>query len=407
MFGLFKKNKVIEAFPFELKSFTLPQVTASWKLYGQGQHGWNSEKAISEGYQSSAVVYACVEKRAKLIASVPWKVMIGDNEAPDSHPLKKLIDRPNPDQSLYEFMYSMSQSLDLTGNSFIAETKAGTRMQPVELWQFETKRMKIHRGDKRLIDKYTYSGESNDKQIPAEDMVQIRMPNPESPVWGMPVLRGGSIATDVDREAGAFQKVSLQNRGLSDFMVKVPEGATQEQVDAIRDKLKERQQGAANARNPIVTTGDVKQLSQTAAEMDFVNSRKSVWTEIAAAFGVPLAAIGFTENVNLANAEEMNKQLWEATIIPQLDLIMEQLNSQLAVEFGVGVKLCYDTSNVPALQEAYDKKLENAKKLWDMGVPFDVINEKLELGFDSFDGSNIGYIQSSLLPNGIDLDGEI
>jgi len=141
--------------------------------------------------------------------------------------------------------------------------------------------------------------------------------------------------------------------------------------------------------------------------MDFVNSRKSVWTEIAAAFGVPLSAIGFTENVNLANADAMNKQLWEATIIPQLDLIMQQLNSQLAVEFGVNVEICYDLSNITALQEAYDKKLENAKRLFDMGVPFDVINERLELGFESFTGSDTGYLQSSLLPNGIDLGSEI
>ena len=411
MFGLFKKklklDTKVEPYPFELKSFTLPQLTANWRLYGQGQTNWDAKKAVTEGYQSSAVVYACVEKRAKLIASVPWYVKIGDNEAPDNHPLVRLLKRPNPDQSLYEFMYSMSQNLDLTGNNFITETRAGSANLPAELWQIETDRIKIKRGAKSLIDSYDYNGETGKRDIIAADMIHIRMPNPQSPVWGMPILMGASIATDVDREAAAFQKVSFQNRGLSDLSVKLPDGATQEQADYIRDKLKERQSGPANARSPIVSSGEVKQLNQTAAEMDFVNSRKSVWTEIAAAFGVPLSAIGFTENVNLANADAMNKQLWEATIIPQLDLIMQQLNSQLAIEFGVNVEICYDLSNITALQEAYDKKLENAKRLFDMGVPFDVINERLELGFESFTGSDTGYLQSSLLPNGIDLGSEI
>jgi len=411
MFGLFKKklklDKMAEPYPFELKSFTLPQLTANWRLYGQGQTNWDAKKAVTEGYQSSAVVYACVEKRAKLIASVPWYVKLGDDLAPDNHPLVRLLKRPNSDQSLYEFMYSLSQTLDLTGNSFITEFRAGSANKPVQLWQIETDRVKIHRGNINLVDNYSYNGESGKRDIPTADMIQIRMPNPQSPVWGMPVLMGASIATDVDREAAAFQKVSFQNRGLSDLMVELPEDATQEQADYTRDKLKERQNGPANARAPIVTTGKVSQLNQTAAEMDFVNSRKSVWTEIAAAFGVPLSAIGFTENVNLANADAMNKQLWEATIIPQLDLITEQLNSQLAVEFGDNVEICYDLSIITALQEAYDKKLENARKLFDMGVPFDVINERLELGFESFAGSDTGYLSSSLLPGGIDLDSEI
>jgi len=411
MFGLFKKkiklDTKVESYPFELKSFTLPQLTANWRLYGQGQNNWDAKKAVTEGYQSSAVVYACVEKRAKLIASVPWYVKIGDNEAPDDHPLSRLLKRPNSDQSLYEFMYSLSQTLDLTGNCFMTEVRAGSANKPVQLWQIETDRVKIHRGNINLVDNYSYNGESGKADIPTADMIQIRMPNPQSPVWGMPVLMGASIATDVDREAGAFQKVSFQNRGLSDISVKMPEGATQAQADATRDALKKRQQGPANARAPIVTNGEVSQLNQTAAEMDFVNSRKSVWTEIAAAFGVPLSAIGFTENVNLANADAMNKQLWEATIIPQLDLITQQLNSQLAVEFGDNVEICYDLSNITALQEAYDKKLENARKLFDMGVPFDVINERLELGFEAFAGSDVGYLSSSLLPGGIDLDSEI
>jgi len=411
MFGLFKKklklDTKVEPYPFELKSFTLPQLTANWRLYGQGQTNWDAKKAVTEGYQSSAVVYACVEKRAKLIASVPWYVKLGDELAPDNHPLARLLKRPNSDQSLYEFMYSLSQTLDLTGNSFITEFRAGSANKPVQLWQIETDRVKIHRGNINLVDNYSYNGESGKADIPTTDMIQIRMPNPQSPVWGMPVLMGASIATDVDREAAAFQKVSFQNRGLSDLMVELPEGATQEQADYTRDKLKENQQRTANARAPIVTTGKVSQLNQTAAEMDFVNSRKSVWTEIAAAFGVPLSAIGFTENVNLANADAMNKQLWEATIIPQLDLITQQLNSQLAVEFGDNVEICYDLSNITALQEAYDKKLENARKLFDMGVPFDVINERLELGFEAFAGSDTGYLSSSLLPGGIDLGSEI
>ena len=156
----------------------------------------------------------------------------------------------------------------------------------------------------------------------------------------------------------------------------------------------------------VHVSGKVNLLSQTAVEMDFVNSRKSTWTEIAAVFGVPLAALGFTEDVNLANAEAMNKQLWHDTIIPQLELIKRQLNVQLARDFGENIVLTYDLSNITALQENENEKLDKALKLWSMGVPLSVINQRFEMGLDTDDieGSDVGYITAGLLPVGWDSD---
>ena len=389
-----------------LKSLTLPQSNPNWSLYAAKQKDWSTQIAIREGYNASAIVYSAVEKRAKLIASVPWQVKIKRNgelqDAPENHPLAVLLQRPNPDQSLYELMYEASQSLDLSGNAFISEIKAGARNLPTQLWLLSSKYMRIAPGREKLIDYFEYDNTGIKRRIDTEDMVQLRMPNPDDPYWGMPVLKAAGMAADVDREAAIFQKVSLQNRGLSDIAVKLPDGATQQQADQVRDALAKRNGTPANARAPIVSSGEVSQLNQTAAEMDFVNSRKANWAEIAAVFGVPLASLGFTENVNLANAKEMNRSLWQDTIIPQLELIKRQLNQQLAIEFGADVVISYDLSNVAALQEDLDKKLVNAESLWRMGVPFNVINQKLELGLDDIEGGDIGYLPTGVLPVGFE-----
>lgn len=415
MFDWFRKQKPIP-YPYKdvsaqiklaLKSLSLPEATPNWKLYANRQRDWLPQTAIDEGYKASSVVYTAVEKRAKLISSAPLKVYVkrGDDwEESPQHPLQRLIDNPNPDQSQMELLYGISQSMDLTGCAFISEIKAGSRNQPQELWHLPTKYMRIKAGQTNLFDYFEYDNTGVKRRIEPSDMVYLRMPNPDNHLWGMPVLMAAGQATDIDREAGAFQKVSLQNRGLSDLSVELPEGATAEQANYVRDKLKERQTGPANARAPIVSTGKVTQLNQTAVEMDFVNSRKSVWSEIAAVFGVPLAAMGFTEDVNLANAEAMEKQLWQNTIIPQLELITRQLNHQLASEYGTDVKLRFDLSNVSALQQGMNEKLDNAVKLFGMGVPFNVINQKLELGFDDVQGGETGYLGAGLLPVGWDME---
>lgn len=391
-----------EQLGFLVKNYTGPQLVPAWRLGIQGQKGWDYSVAVAEGYDASAIVYACVEKRAKLIASVPWiakkKTRDGLQDAPDSD-LQRIVNSPNPDQSWYELIYNASQSLDLAGHAFISELKAGSRNLPQELWYLSPDKMKIKPGSTALIDYFEYDR----KRIERNNMIMLKMPNPSNPWFGMPVLKSAGRAVDVDREAGIWQKVSLQNRGGSDIAIEVPDGTTQEQVDAFRKQYAENQQGPQNARKPIITSAKITQLGQTAVELDFVASRNAVWTEICAVFGMSLANLGMLADVNLANAQAMDKALWQNTIIPQLELIKRQLNHQLASEYGQEWVLDYDLSGVAALQEADAEKIAKAQALFAMGVPFDVLSQRFNLGIDAITGGDIGYIPSGLIPTNLDL----
>ena len=401
------EQQAVNALAQAIKSLSAPAATPSWCLHSaQPRTDWDFLTAVVEGYNVSAVVYSCVEKRAKLLASVPWKAMRrnqeGDYEpAPDSD-LQRIIDNPNPDQSFYELMYNASQSLDLAGHAFISEIKAGRRNQPQELWYLNPEKMKIKPGRQRLVDSYEYNNGTK-HTIQADDMVMLKMPNPNNPIFGQPVLMAAGRATDIDRESGIWQKVSLENRGASDINIKVPENATSDQVESIKAQYKKQQAGAKNARKALVTNAEIQQLGQNAVELDFVNSRKVVWTEICAVFGLSLSNLGMTEDVNLANAEAMDKALWKNTIIPQLELISRQLNHQLVSEFGEEYRLDYDLSNVEALQEDRKDKLDAAERLYRMGVPFNEINQRLELGFDDIEGGDTGYIPSGMIPTSFDM----
>ncbi len=371
-----------------LKSMSLPELSPKWRLSAQNDSNWSTATAIAEGYNASSVVYTCVEKRAKLISSVPWRAMrrLADGElepAPDSE-LQRLIDAPNPDMSTMELMHTISQSLDLAGNGYLTKVRAGVRSQPKQLWPLPASYVRIKPGTQQLIDEYEYT-EAGRKIIPADDMVHLRLPNPGSRYFGQPVLMAAGRATDIDRESGDWQKASLQNRGVLDIHVEVPDGTPEEAVTAIRESLTARQSSPANARKPIVTSAKIQQLGQNAVEMDFVQSRKAVWGEICAVFGMSMADLGFTESVNLANAQAMNAALWKNTILPQLELIKRQLNAQLAEDFGGEYVLEYDISNVEALQENFTEKLTNAEKLWRLGFSLEAINNRLELGFDTDD----------------------
>ena len=199
-----------------------------------------------------------------------------------------------------------------------------------------------------------------------------------------------------------WQLNSMHNRGISDYAIIIDPDTSPEQIARLKELHKEKQAGATNARQPFLTTRDIKTLNQTAVELDFVASREKVWAEICAAMGVPGPMINLMENATLANAETSRRIFWVDTIIPLLRMIKGQLQVQLARQFGPEWVIDYDVSDVEALREDYGKKLEEARALFAMGVPFNTINEKLQLGIDPIPGGDVGYLPSSLLPTDFD-----
>jgi hypothetical protein len=85
-----------------------------------------------------------------------------------------------------------------------------------------------------------------------------------------------------------------------------------------------------------------------------------------------------------------------------LDELETKLNISLAIDFGPEWRIKYDTSNVDALQENYTGKVDDALKLWSMGLPFNEINAKLKLGFEDMESGEVGYLPSGLLPTDFD-----
>jgi len=111
--------------------------------------------------------------------------------------------------------------------------------------------------------------------------------------------------------------------------------------------------------------------------------------------------IGLTENTPYANMKEARKIFWLDTIIPVLEDLKSAFNLGLAADFGEGVRINYDLSNVDALRADVAELVGIAKSLFDMGVPFNEINKKLELGFDELSWGNEGYIPANYLPVGM------
>lgn len=415
MFGWFKKQQVdVEAVAQRVTEMINEQkywISPEWlnKAPASPQADtWDTNTAITDGYKASTVTYACIEKRATSVASIPFvaqKQTKDGWENLENHPLQALLDRPNPNQTWGELMEGAIQHLDLSGNAYIHIVRAGNR--PKELWLLDPRAIKIKAGDREnIIAFYEYKTDvmQSKVQIPWQDMLHLKYSNPENQLYGISPMMASGRAIDTDKQAGIWQKSSLENRGVSDIAVVLDKDTTATQYEKLKEIHSSNYQGASNARKTLFTTRDVKPLGMTAVELDFSNSRGNVWVEICAAFGVPPVMIGIYENATLANIETGRKIFWRDTIIPLLNKLTTQITNQLAIDFGQGLRVSYDTSGVDALQEGLDARIANAQKLWAMGVPLDVLNQMFDLNIpEGVNGLDSGYVSAGIIP--IDMAG--
>jgi HK97 family phage portal protein len=387
--------------PTQEKSYSSPELLLQYYGSTPRFNEWNTEKAIKEGFMHSTWVYSCVNLRASSGSSVPWIVerdVGGEWQLDETSDLANLLKRPNPDMDFRQLIEYTIQHLDLSGNAYWSKVRPNPNADPGQLWPLLPQAMRVVPGSTRLVAKYEYNLGIVRKDIPPEDIIHFKYADPSNLWFGVSPLKSAAQAVDIDNEAERFQKVSLENRGLSDLHFEVPEEATAEQVSELRRMFKDQQGGPRNARKALFSSGKVTQLNTTAAELDFTESRKFIRDEICSAFGVPPPMVGNYEKATLANIETARKIFWRDTMIPLLDKVAGMLNMQLAAEFGTEYRIRYDLSQVDALQENFTEKVTNAQGLWSMGLPWNEINRRLELGFSDIDGGEVGYLPAGLLP---------
>lgn len=393
----------------ERKSYSLPQLMPFYQTWTPKWSQYSNAQAI-DARRKSVWLYAALRLRADNIAAVPWVVEVkkgGDWEQATDHPLIELLAHPNPIIDLPTMMKQFVYWLDLTGDAWSTKVRNGAN-RTFEWWPIFPDVMDVERKSRdTLVDAWLYRKGTESKTMPADDVIHLKYASPDSVYYGLSPLQAAAKSVDVDMEAANFQKVTLQNFGMPPGVFEGPKDLTQEQYEQ-GVKWIDEQSGPERNRKPWVLGGFTwHSMAETPHELDFLLSRKATVLEILAAYGVPPPMVGIYDSAGGMNSEIMKTAehvFWTLGLIPVLREIEGQLNLQLAPEYGPGVRITYDLTNVEALEKNQGEKIDRASKLWGMGVPLAQINTMLELGLDTdeIEGADVGYLPSGLLPANFD-----
>lgn len=339
-----------------------------------GQPVWTDrryDQFALEGFSRNAIAFRCISMVAQAASFVNLLLMDTKTKKEiEKHPLLDLINRPSPVCSGSELIDGTLSFLQIAGNAYI-ESVGPDGKPPKELYYLRPDRMKVISGRTALAAGYEY--EANGRTIrwqvdPITGMgpiLHLKKFNPLNDWYGLSALEPAAYAVDLHNEAGAHNMALLQNGAVpSGALVLKPVtangqmiSAPPEIITAAEKRLAEQHGGASKAGKPFVLGGNVEweAFGQSLEDLQLTESKLEAAREICTSFGVPhILFIPGASTYN--NVREAKLDLYEATVLPTLEWLLDHLNFWLVPLFGENLKLVADYDSVDALSLRREEK---------------------------------------------------
>ncbi|MBC3889505.1 phage portal protein [Acetobacterium paludosum] len=366
----------------------------------------NYNNMCKEGYQNF-VVYACLDKIVKAATAVNWEVATYDKDGKlqkiPNHPMKMLIENPNPMQGQAKFLERAIKFFYIEGNTFIHKITAGDTVKELYCYRPDRCDVKFGRSADNPIESFIYTAASN-IPIEPENILHWKSFNPMDEYdglgRGMSLL--GPIARIIDQNNAIKQwnYSMMKNGAKKDGAIVLKESLGQIALDRLKDSMKSEYNGDNPGGYMLLEGGATfEDFGTNPKDTDWLNASKQTIVEMCAALGVDPILIGFNEFSSYNNKSEAKKSLYTETTLPLLRELADELGQFLGL--ADGEFFYFDLSDIAEMQE-------NIKEKFDMvsGATFMTENDKREyVGLDAKDGLNVYRIPMSYvdIPEGSDI----
>lgn len=297
-------------------------------------------------YATQSNLHAVVSFLSASVAQLPLKVYTRDGEnarkRDRSSAAAKLIYRPNPDQTCYEFVEGLLIEFLLMGSVFVwvlpdADSESGfqLRMIPRE-WIVDTVSSTNYAPDKIQI-----SAKSGSiVEVPREMFVQFRMYNPgnpggyQSPISALKQtlteqVNADRFRTDIWRSSGRFNAYLTRPANVQPWDDKQRKAF----LTAFREGWGKN--GENRGKMPLLEDGmEIKTYQFNAKEAQYAETKQLSREDVAAAYRVNPSLIWHTTTQTYASAKDNARALYADCLGPTLQMIQQRINSFLLPMIG-------------------------------------------------------------------------
>lgn len=398
---LYKKKELEKKTSISTRSF----------VFGAAQANFNTRKYsvfAKEGYQQNVIVFDAINKIAKGIASIDFKVFEGEGDnkrlVKDTHPLVQLLAKPNPWQAGAEFFESVISYYLISGNTYIEKSYPFTGLEkeiepdngePTWLYSLRPDLMLIDIDKQGRITSYDFGITQKIKYIIDEfksNIIHMKSFHPLNNFYGLSPLEAAAFSVDQHNEAGKWNQALLQNGARPSGILTIngdDKGGGQlsdDEFNRLKQQFEEEHTHSTNAGRPLVLEGGLQwqEMGLSPKDMDFLNAKNTSARDIAKAFGVPPVLLGLPGDATFNNLETAKVSLWEDTILPLADNLLDNLNQHLSPLYGDNITINFDIDSIQALAPRRAKAWERLEQ-----TTFLTVNEKrVALGIEPIEGGD-------------------
>lgn len=359
-------------------TYTTGNALASWL-------GRTGTALSSAGYSNHGTAYSIISYILSTAAPLPWapyKLDGQDNKAKPQpkHPLAGLLYRPNPRQSLADFMTEAAGSMLLHGEVFIRKVRpefSRNAGKTAELWVLNSHQVEL-RGengmpesqlsiyDQPVAYRYTENGKWVD--YPAEEIIHLKYWNPENPHRGLSPVSAGSDAITASKSGLVSRVTQYQNQGPPGVLHGKGEGEawTAEQAGRVQDWFASFFTGGRRQGKIPVTNQEVGFISMglSPVDLDVLSAIPHDKDAVADLWHFPGQLLNGSKGTTFSNMGEAGAALYSRCVIPLLTFLRDGLNRGLGEEYKDGVYLDFDTSHIPELQPNKEKLAQWLSIAW-------------------------------------------
>jgi HK97 family phage portal protein len=367
-----------------------------------GEPAWrprNYESFSKEAYEKNVIAYQAINRVAEAVASVNFMVFRGDQELV-KHPLIDLLKRPNPLQSGPDYLREKVGYFMIAGNGYEERFMAGKEVR--ELYQLRPDRMTVIPSQSGTPAGYEYKVGQNKTRWDMDpntldcDVRHLKMFHPTNDWYGLSPIEAGAFSVDQHNESMNWLQALLQNSARPSGALTVKDGSTlsDDNFNRLKAQIEEQYSGSKNAGRPMLLEGglDWQAMGLSPSDMGIIEAKYSAARDVALAIGVPPQLLGIPGDNTYSNYAEARLAFWEDTVLPLLNLIVEDWNEWLAKPYGVEIRA--DLDDIPAIAEKRNSLWEMADKSTDL-----TINERRAMkGYEAIDGGDVVLINASQVP---------
>jgi HK97 family phage portal protein len=371
-----------------------------------------SGSKVTQPYKESIWVYSCVNTIADNISRVPFRIYNKVKGSPQqnlsrnevtSGELYELFSTPNPLSTFRMLMVATITYLELEGEAFwVLDGRKGPDSIPTEIWCLNPSRFQA------ITDKktghlegweYRVTPDSDPVILKLDDVLYFRYFNPYDDIKGQSSLSAAQLSIDQDYYASRHNKNFFREGAVMSGIIEYPDELSDDTFNRLMKQFEDRHKGYQKAHKiGIIDGGGTwKDIGTRPKDLDFVNLKNIIKSEIFSAFKTNEVVLGIFENIqSYEGSRAAHRAFWQETLIPKISYIEEVVNKRFLNKLGYEGE--FDLGTVEALRDDFNYKVQSAWLLYRMGYPINMINKRLKLGMDDVKWGDIAWMPSSQIP---------